>query len=257
MDLRTIASSYRLTVGGIQVDTPYWINLDEPPYYLNAPYRGKGTPSQIAAIVKSRLALMSDPPATSQALAAFMKAQGLGVDCSGFAYHVLSEYLQQPRHGGLGLSHYLEIRADEVQEILTRHPERAERLKPEQLNCDLNLYEACASWHKSAAEITDVQRLTNPATAIQVAAAGEVHSGDLIRMHSQAGDHVAVVIAVCSDLIEYAASEDQAGKLGGVTFRQIRVLKPSAGLEAQDWEQRRLYHPMTSQDGVWRLKALS
>ncbi len=105
--------------------------------------------------------------------------------------------------------------------------------------------------------LTDVKRLVDPRIASPVERACDVRPGDLIKMTSDYGDHVAMACGVTAEAIEYAASEDEIDGLGGVRFRTIQVAQPALGLEHQVWQQQRIYTPGKHGDGVWRLNALA
>src|SRR5258708_2037398 len=68
-----------------------------------ANYGGKGTPKQIKELVlntaeKENFNLKN---ATSEEIENFMNKQGIGVDCSGFVYYVLDQYLKKEKNKSL------------------------------------------------------------------------------------------------------------------------------------------------------------
>jgi hypothetical protein len=254
MELSEIIHQYVLKVGDLSVPVPYWINWNDPPYFLDAPYRGKGSPGQLRRALERVLAAEPMQPTTVEGVRQLMRRHGLGVDCSGLAYHVLSRYL---RYRGRILSEGLVVHRAELEAALERHPERRSSLDAGPLPETMTLAEVCRRWRKAPVMITSVRRLVDSATATVVPTAGEVRAGDLIKMTSAAGDHIAVVVAVRLGEIEYAASEDSATGLGGLRHHLITVAAPGQGLEHQEWDQHDLYQPTAHGDSVWRLNILS
>jgi len=110
-------------------------------------------------------------------------------------------------------------------------------------------------WHKDPATLTHVQRLTHPRAAAKVPTASEVRAGDLIRMTSSNGDHIALVLSAGSKTIEYVAAEDEENGLGGVRYHTITVDDPARSLEFQSWRQRDIFQD--ERDGVWRLHVMA
>jgi hypothetical protein len=252
--LRQIVEQYHLNLNGVACPTPYWINWDVPPYYKGAPYRGKGSGRQIAGLARRRLKAESEPPRTAEDMRRWLRRQGLGVDCSGFAYHVLSDYMRRVR--GERLSSHLRVSRAEIAAALRRHPDRADPLEGRPDVAWVSLAEACRYWHKDPAMITNVRRLTDPAVCIRVERARDIRPADLIKTTTEYGDHVAVVYAVTADTIDYVASEDDSSGFGGIRFRTVHIAQPDKGLEAQSWDQSRIYRPGEHGDGVWRLRVL-
>lgn len=252
-----LASRYQLKVDGIpgRVFTPYWINWDQPPYRLDAPLRGKGTPEELSAKITAHLGTISHYGWSPSAVRHTMRQLGLGVDCSGFAYYVLDQYLRGHDLGGL--AHQLLIYRSEIEAAMERHPDRAFfdgdiSSLPEWLP----LSAVCELWNKQPVMITSVRRLTDPRVCRSIPTVDQMRAGDLIKMTNRNGDHVAVVSAVSPAFIDYVASEDEVGGIGGIQTHRIKLQRPKSALELQDWDQSRLYAPGETGDGVWRLGIL-
>ncbi len=90
--IRDFATEYKLDLGGVKVWAPYWINWDEPPYWKNAPYRGKGGAAQIQTVARRYLARLPQQSSDPEEIRVLLKQAGLGVDCSGFVYQVLNRF---------------------------------------------------------------------------------------------------------------------------------------------------------------------
>ncbi len=248
--LKTYCERYRFNIADIECAVPYWINWSIEPYFLNAPYRGKGYSGQIVKATKRALTMEQVRPQTPHELRDLMRRHGLGVDCSGFVYRVLDGYMRQFRKK---LSDGLVVHPEELRQAEIRHPRRLSVAKP----APLLLSDVAGAWHKDPAMITSVQRLIDPLTSSEVKCANKIQVGDLISMTSTAGDHIAIVVTVTSTQIEYAASEDSQGNNGGLRYRSIQLLNPTQGLEHQEWDQSGLYNPALNKNGVHRLHLFS
>lgn len=249
--LREIVGDYVINVHGLNVDVPYWINWDALPYFKDAPYRGKGRPAQIALAANRAYERAGQPPATASELRIMLKRHGLGIDCSGFVYRVLDVYLRQYRQR---LASHLVVLDSEIQEMMRRHSEIGVMTERTSLPKHLPLAAVATLWHKDPATLTQVQRLTHPRAAAKVPTASDVRAGDLIRMTSSNGDHIALVLSADSKTIEYVAAEDEENGLGGVRYHTINVDNPARSLEYQSWRQRIIFD--NERDGVWRLRVL-
>jgi hypothetical protein len=248
LDLTDFVEQYNLRSSLGKIWTPYWINSDEPPFWLDAPYVGKATPTEL----ERELDRLSRQAGGTTDLRQLMRSQGLGVDCSGFVYYVMSRWLEQQ---GIVLADQLLVDRAEILDRHKRRPELAEDW-PE-IPAQIALGEACRRWQKDPAKITNVARLTDERVVELIAQARSVRPGDFIRMSHDGSDHIGVVIWVEAGLIRYADSAHEPPGLGGVRIRDIVVRRSDKGLDEQDWEQKRLYHPGSrSRDGAWRLRVM-
>jgi hypothetical protein len=255
--LRSFAERFCLNAGGLQVWTPYWINLPEKPFWLNAAYRGKGTPGQLGYAVCRLLELDPSKPLDSEVVRVFMRGHGLGVDCSGFVYYVLDQWLQQQ---GARLAQFLVVDREEIFGRNRRQASLARLWADRPVSDRMSLADACAIWRTNPVYITNVRRLLDRDVVTSIVRAGDVHAGDMIGMTNKRGeDHIGLVLELRDGVIVYADSALEKVGLGGVKIREIKVLDPSLGLSYQEWEQKYLFHPSTTDriDGVWRLRVLS
>jgi hypothetical protein len=255
--LEDIVYQYQLQAQGTKFWVPYWINQDEPPFWLDAPYVGKGTPDELSREL-GRLSLeqeAADQPANAEAWRQWFRQAGLGVDCSGFVYYVAGQWL---RSRGLELADMLLVDRAEILERHERRPELAARWDGVDIPMTMFLGEACYRWGTSPAMITNVARLTDPRVVERVERAADTQAGDFIHMSHDGSEHIGIVLSVTSGEIRYADSAHEPPGLGGVAIRRIVVAAPNEGLEMQTWDQLRIFHPEVagSRDGVWRLRML-
>lgn len=258
MNLKPIIERYQLDVNGVRFWTPYWRNRDNHLYWLDAPYRGKGTPAQLERVLRRRLGVVpqAEWPQTEQGMREQMRKYGLGVDCSGFVYYVLDQWLQQR---GQRLAQYLVFYRSEVLETLKYVPAR-KTLTPDlgRLPEAVALSEVCRWWRRDPVNHVNVRRLTDPIVADRVMSLDQVRAGDMIKTTGVEGDHVVLVVEALPDRIVYAESGNFTSGLGGVKYGTIAILDPQGTLAEQDWERRTDVSPdLETRDGVWRLKAVA
>lgn len=249
-----IASRYQLKLAGVngRVRTPFWINWDEPPWRLDAPLRGKGTAEEIATTIATHLGTRSPRTWSPDAVRYEMRQLGLGIDGSGFVFHVLDRYLRDLDLGGL--AHHLLIYQAELEEAVQRHPERQlHDAKITSLPKWLPLSAVCELWDKPPAMICNNRRLTDTQTSRRIDAVRDIRPGDLIGITSHE-EYVAIVSAVGAGFLEYFESQYEPGGLGGVRKVKIELTRPDAGLGEQPWGK--LHHLDDEHDGVWRLHCL-
>lgn len=168
-----------------------------------------------------------------------LEAARIGIDCSGYVYHLVDAYLRQTR--GISASWYFRRLAGwrGTLEIWFKHWRRERRLSADTLTNALN------TW--------------------PVPTAGDVKPGDLIRLTPTEwhGKHVALVTTITPTTITYTHSGYRTLETGP-HFGAITILDPAKGLEAQKWHETTAtgqpynevsYLPKTG-DGVRRLKFL-
>ncbi len=245
MDSLSSVQQYQLEINGIKFWTPYWINRDGPPYRLGGAFKGKGTPAQILLALQPHLNAQNlKQPAQYRKL---MRRHGLGIDCSGFVYHMLSNYLRSL--GLRDLPHYLYVPRADI--LAASHKPSWQRARVAEAEIKawpelVPMTKVCQRFHKS------------PRSCDSIAKAGDIKTGDMIKLTSGSGsDHLGIVVRVGQNRFEYAASnETWADGLGGPQISTLTITAPDLGLEAQDWPHRSIFDPDKG-DAVWRLKALN
>jgi hypothetical protein len=247
---------YQLRISGVQFWVPYWINLAEAPYYLDAPLRGKGSGSQLGAQLKQGIASGISSPKDAGAMRALMRDLGLGVDCSGFVFHVMTSWLRLYR---INLSDRLFIDRSEVEAYIEasrdRYPERRELL-PGVLPEAISLTELCRAWSKEPADIVSAGRLVHPRNVVEVPQAGLIMPGDLIKTSSDFGDHIAVVSGVSSRTVTFYSSDENEEGLGGVTRHTVTIDQPRASIADQAAMANDSVTSDSDRNGVWRLNVI-
>mgnify|MGYP001581579610 FL=1 len=89
-----------LSLGGKKIPTPYRINI---PYQSDRKKYGKSDPDTLTTDTR-RLVVERNfdlNKATEQEIRSFMEKNMLGIDCSGFVYHLLDYLLRHTNKGGM------------------------------------------------------------------------------------------------------------------------------------------------------------
>jgi hypothetical protein len=244
---------YHLEYKDIAFWTPYWINWATAPYHLGAPYAGKGTPTQLRSSLIKRLAQEETSPQTATQLQQLMVRYGLGIDCSGLAYHLLWRLLR--RAYGIDLADILYVPKVDVLEAMVKpswQKTATSRGEVEKLPSQIPLRQICQRFKKNPRYLTNVARLCSDKASIEVKAVKSARPGDLIKMTGPSADHVAVIIDQQPAVITYTDSRPPSG----VSVKQVKVVNPDLGLEAQIWPDDPDYHPNMG-DRLCRLRAIT
>lgn len=264
--IRSAVDQYRLEVNGVRFWAPYWVNDpklmgDAGAPNLRGAFKGKGTPEQLALSVKRLLAKSSRRPQSAPDYRSLMRAHGLGIDCSGFLYHVLSSWLRAA--GKPSLPRQLVVKRDDILTAMQRQ-KSWQRSKVSETEVGswpqwVSMEQVCRRFHKNARMLTAVATLVHPKVVVPVGRAKDILPGDLIKLTSaQWGDHIAIVVENNGSELIIAESTEPADKLGGVRYDQIQIQHPERGLEHQGWKRARNYHPGGSnRDGIWRLQEMT
>ena len=203
---------------------------------------GKGTPTEIiselnhAASERNQvLGLLS----TDQVIK-FMKAEGIGVDCSGLAFDLLSPLVKEKT--GHNLAFYI-IRYPGIMGILDKMFYGFKRIR--RISADI---------------------LTNELNTIPIDAVGDALPGDLLRLSTLTSKHkhVGVIVEITSEKLVYAHSSRYTEE-AGPHLSQIQIKKPDKGLGDQAWLEktnrgdpyRDLAFKPELGDGIRRLKCLN
>jgi len=183
-----------------RVPCPYWMNLLDK--NIKGPYSGKGTPRQIVAcayrIAKSHKINLDT--LSKDELTCLLKEYRLGIDCSGFVFHLLN-------------SIYKENHKENIADILLP-------------NNTLPGWRAV--WRCSASRLTS----DDYSTAIQL---DVVQAGDMIK--TMGGSHVMIITEVNEDQITYAHSSYLSTKLEGVHLGVIKIDASDKDIKEQYWQE--------------------
>lgn len=252
--LKAAVEEYGLDVNGVHFWTPYWINLDMPPFFKGAPLAGKGTPAEIKEVLSQKISESGEQPTDADGYLKLMRKLGLGVDCSALAYHMLDKLLTIKQ---MDLAQHIFVPKADVIEASQKPSWQEAGVAAEQLEALADpapVRQVADLFHKDPRHMTNVARLTTVEAANTVLTA-DARPGDMIRMTGETSDHIGIIVEVSPGLIRYADSSREWGEYGGVRYCDIKVTDPSQGLEAQDWTDMRFYHPEKG-DRICRLKVL-
>lgn len=254
--LTKLAEDYHLQIGDVKFWTPYWINKNTEPYFLNAPYDGKGTPGQIMSVLERRLKHRNQKPKTAADYQKLMLGWGLGIDCSGLAYYVLSHWLRSAYQ--IRLTDHLYIsKADVVQASQKPSWQQAgvSKSKIDSLPDPISLSTVCQLFKRHPMHITNVARLTSPQAVMTISAVGDARPGDIIKTTGSSGDHMGVVVELNPGRIRYAESRGHQSGMSQVRYQDIKVMDPTKGLEFQEWDDNKIFDPKVG-DRLCRLKVV-
>lgn len=187
-----------LLLGGKKIRCPYWSNKQR--ILLTGPFKGKGTPIQItrATIEVAQKHNLDLNKISSDGIRRFMERYRLGVDCSGFVYH-LADALDKEK-GRKGIFDFIKgVKGKGVRKV--------------------NAF--C---------------LTNNYNSVEIKTLKQIQIGDLVRL--QGGKHLAIVIRIernpsgLPNKVVYAHSAKSTA-ITGVHSCHFIVLDPSKSLESQ------------------------
>jgi len=180
-------------IGGKIINVPYSISTEGEKRAIEelssagvtgrfSSYGGKGTPEQIKKLVfdATRKEKFDLKNATSKEIITFMIKKGIRVDCSGFVYYVLDQYLKKEKHTSLDS---LILRYSGMQGKIERFLLQKNRVR-----------------HSSAST------LTNNLNSIKIEKVKDIHPGDMIRLtHADwKGKHISIIVAINNKYITYA-----------------------------------------------------
>jgi len=194
---RFLESYLSLEIGKFKINCPYWIN--DIKRGIKGPFSGKGTPNQIKASIRRRLTKynLKLESFNKDSLKKFLEANRIGIDCSGFVYHLLNQ-LNKEKGGREISSIYLK---------------------------DNKVPAWRASWRVNADMLTS-NKFTKKIRLYFV------QPGDLIRLLG--GKHVAIVVKVEKNFIIYAHCSNYT-KVKGCHLGKIIIKDWFKNLEDQVW----------------------
>ena len=185
-----------------------------------------------------------------------MRQFGVGIDCSGFAYYILSHWLGSC---GIKLASLLLVDKAELMAAAEKPSWQRAGITSEEISRwpeTVDLETVCRRFHKDPRMLTNVKRLTDPRITEPVLMVEQFQPGDLIYINGGYGEHVAVVVEVSQSLIKLADSSWQGQGLGGAAISSVKIIDSKAGLEDQSWPASRIFKSARG-DRVLRLKVLN
>ena len=190
------------------------------PYYINKYNRhdlqalvGKGLPQEIEneVLIWAKLRGIDLCALTNDEIRSFMQKEGIGIDCSGFVYHLLDAWAKITKKRSI--SRFLKY-------------DKGLRLK-------------IAILIRPAINIS-ADRMTN-ATNTNIVNLEDVKPGDLLRLKALTkGDHIAIILRVfvkdgVPTAIEIAESSQQYGVNNGIRISKIKIIDINKSLLEQEW----------------------
>jgi hypothetical protein len=187
-----------LPLGGKKIRCSYWSNKQR--ILLSGPFKGKGTPSQITrATARSAQEHKIDLSKLSpRDIRRFMEHHRIGVDCSGFVYH-LADSLDKEK-GGRGISDYVEgVRGKGVMRV--------------------NAF--CLTNDKNSEEVKKIR---------------DIRIGDFIQI--EGGKHIAIILRIKRNQegIPIEVTYAHSGRLSAITgvhLGRFLVKNPNLGVKDQ------------------------
>ncbi len=195
---------------GKQISIPYMINQKDR--YCSPIGKGKAPIEEIIREfeMKVREDNLNVEKFNPNEIRELMKKMGLGIDCSGYAYHLLDAFVKMRTSKDLSL-------------FLLRFPGFLG-------NIDKMLFNG-KRYEKISAAI-----LTSDINTISVDHVADIQIGDLIKMTHQGweGKHVLIVADVTPSYILYTHSSEYV-ETNGVHFGKIVIRDKSEDLSKQEW----------------------
>lgn len=215
-EAQSVIDAYTRLPVGAGCSTPYYNNRrGKVRGGLNAAI-GKGTPREICDEVRI-LSLRRDNAikrASPEELKKFLVEEGIGIDCSGFAFHVLNA---ESKARGLGrLFPHLVIKKNIVRRLLAK-------LRP-------------------ASNVSvGILSMDENSTSVEYA---DVEAGDFVSIIGSGPDHtynhIMVITKVHENTLSYAHSYawPSDGKYGhGIKTGSITIVDPKKSITEQDWHE--------------------
>jgi len=242
IQVKQLLSQYLcLQLGNQCVPCPYYENKEKLSLNFNSIYNklfdqtrrtGKADPEEIEKVTNQLAQKLNFDlnQATVEQIRQFMRQKKIGVDCSGFAYHLLKAF-----------NHSKTSQNFDKFFIRTPSPNPLSIFRPNHLQINAHTF-------------------TNPSNSQPVFNLNDIQLGDMIRMFK--GKHILVILENTSKKIIYAHSSRKWTLTTGVHLGQINITHPQKGLEEQNWVEKTKDHQSFGRyfnhqqgDGIFRLKS--
>lgn len=226
-------------VFGEAFNIPYMINNSDR--YCSPHTKGKAPIQAIIEEFKQKLAQdqQQNSHLSANKIKLKMQSYGIGIDCSGFAYHLLNPLVTS--RTGKDLSHFL-VRFPGILGIL-----------------DIKIF------NKKRYQKISATQLTNSSNTNRVNLISDIQVGDIIRMTHEGyeGKHPLVIVQVSPKFLVYAHSSEYV-EINGAHFGKIKIIDNAKGLEKQKWLEKTITGKnyginafrIDSGDSIRRLKCL-
>lgn len=206
-------------INGVEVPIPYYLSKERFRYWESS---GKGSPEVIyvETLKKAQQQGVDLAHASQGEIYKFMQRNRIGVECSGFVYHLLDAYVYAER--GTSLSQYLHRFPGIIGAIEKRllSAKRERRINVRTLTSDIN-----------SREVENLQ---------------DIQIGDTIRMSGTVpGDHILIIVGLEHNehdqltRLTYAHSSGKDTIKRGPHTAQILINDPNQPLKQQEWQEKR------------------
>lgn len=219
---KNLVERYKLKANGLEFWAPYWIN---EPGVRSGSFAGKGSAEELQAEVDKIFETYQDPIETSEAARYLMLRNGLGVECAGFIFHVIDDYLISAGKGEL--VDYLFVPKSDLLQAAQKDSWKKHREfsggEKKSLPNKVPMRQVCEWFHREPAYITNVARLIDEATSNRLSPEN-IASGDLISFKSWSiYPHLGIVTSIEKGTIKYFSSDFDPVGPGGITQHEITI----------------------------------
>lgn len=242
--LRSLVDKYQLEVDGVKFWTPYWregepLGATDDAEAGKGPYKGKGSAHLIKGWLEEHA---PGEPLDAEGYRRYMREQlHLGVECSGFIYHVLESFLQKKFDEDLADYLYKSRSAllADFDRFGSPHRPEVTREFLEELPEQVALSKIQEFWGNAPVNLAGAKFLVSTVANEAFADVSRLQPGDQIAMtgHDEV-EHVLLVIGVEEGVITYVHSGGTHGKpdyYGGVEYGQIRVTDLEKSIHEHEW----------------------
>lgn len=218
--LEKLVSDYlNIHCEGVEFHLPYYCIIDdlENQGKTFGRFEGKGTANQLNYEIQ--LLIKKHPEFlryTSADITKILKQEGIGVDCSGYVYNILDEYVHAVK--GTRLDYLIK--------------------RPTRLPSYIDLF----FYTKNRVRKISSKALTSKINTTIIRNVKDIHAGDMIRLThgNYEGKHVALIISITEKEIIYTHSSDSLNMTSeeGPHLSVIEIINPQFGLEKQLWKEK-------------------
>ncbi len=208
---KLIDNYFNLKIANKNVKTPYYMNEKHDRRGELRSLVGKGSPTEIEeeVIIFAKLRNFNLKKASKKQIRAFMKEEGIGVECSGFVSNILDQWLRAIGKGSL----YSNIKFE-----------------------NKNIFDAIVKYIRPIQNIS-ADLLTNNTNSTPVEIK-DARPGDLLRLKGiKKGHHVAIITQVKQNTITYIHSTTHYGEENGVREGKIKITDKNKDLGEQEWKE--------------------
>lgn len=260
-------NEYKFDINGVEFWCPYFVNTPQvtdevKQASLQAPFLGKGSAKELKRALVESLAQSGEAPSTPEAYRQYMHDHLIGVECSGFAYNIVSAILEDLGKGSL--DKYIYWSRDELLSSFDKgipwHQASLKRELVESYPEFVDLHRVSVDWGwKVPRRLVRAERFWSDSTASKVEGIMNAKPGDIIAMRENTGSnigHLVIIVEANENTIRYAHSNRVDGTLGGVNYGEIKVTDATGPIEGQHWQDSDFFNTHDIY-GIYRLTALA